>query len=83
MLGIETLYELQTFFNAELQSTLNSMTNSDSGRLLDNRVNGFLICLQDRLLTVKPSFKCACGGVQGSVLDYRSAANRTSAMGTD
>ena len=49
------MIELKNFFDEQLRLTVASIGQSDSDRLVKNKVNGFLIGLQDKLLEIKPS----------------------------
>ena len=54
----ETLVELKNYFDDQLQLTLNSIGKGDSDRLVKNKVNGFIIAIQDKLLEIKPKLMC-------------------------
>ena len=54
----ETLVDLKSYFDEQLSLTLNSIGEGDSERLVKNKVNGFIIALQDKLLEIKPKLMC-------------------------
>ena len=59
---VETLIGLKQFFDSEMEHTLTGIRPSDSDRLLKNKVSGFLLTLQDKLLEMKPKMMCTgCG----------------------
>jgi len=61
-LTAESLIELKQFFDKNLDKTLSSLRSNDSDRLVKNKINGFLISLQDRLFDLKPKLMCnGCG----------------------
>ena len=65
MLTTETLVDLKQYFDEQLQLTLNSIGEGDSERLVKNKVNGFIIALQDKLIEIKPKLMCSgCGMVK-------------------
>ena len=44
--------------------TIDSIKPTDSDRLLKNKITGFIITLQDRLLELKPKLMCnGCGRI--------------------
>ena len=45
LLNTETLIELKNFFDEQLRLTVASIGQTDSDRLVKNKVNGFLIGL--------------------------------------
>ena len=66
-LTTESLLELKIFFNSQLEATLMTMRTNDSDRLRKNKINGFLIALQDRLFELKPKLMCSgCGMAHGT-----------------
>ena len=61
-LTVDALLQLKTFFDENFQATLSSLNATDSDRLVRNKINGFVISLQDRLFKLKPKNKCqGCG----------------------
>ena len=58
LLSTETLIDLKNYFDNQFKQTLNSIGDGDSERLVKNKVNGFLIGLQDKLLEIKPKLNC-------------------------
>ena len=67
MLDYETLIDLKAFFDrshSELIKYINNISTSKSKqRLVDNRVQGFLIAIQDRIFEMSPELQCqGCGG---------------------
>ena len=43
---------------------INAIKPTDSDRLVKNKINGFIIALQDRLFELKPKLMCnGCGRV--------------------
>lgn len=58
MISLETLIELKNYFEENLDQTVRSIGKSDSDRLIKNKVEGFLITLQDKLFEIIPSIKC-------------------------
>ena len=65
LLNTETLIDLKNFFDEQLQRTIESIGQGDSDRLIKNKVNGFLIGLQDKMLDIKPKLMCqGCGMVK-------------------
>ena len=66
MTGVEALLELKTFFDETMNTTLKSITNKASDRLIKNKIEGLLIGLQDKIFEIKPSFRCtSCGNARG------------------
>ena len=74
LLTTDSLLELKIFFNTQLEATLMSMRSNDSDRLRRNKINGFLIILQDRLFEMKPKLMCnGCG--KADVSEENSESN--------
>ena len=63
LLNTETLVDLKNFFDEQWQRTIDSIGRGDSDRLIKNKVNGFLIGLQDKLLEIKPKLLRQGGGM--------------------
>lgn len=60
----ETLIDLKQYFDSQLETTLNAIRATDSERLLKNKINGFIIAIQDKLFELKPKLMCnGCGRV--------------------
>ena len=57
-LSADTLIQLKSFFDEQLNSTLVSLKTNDSDRLIRNKINGFIIALQDRIFELKPKLRC-------------------------
>ena len=58
----ESLFELKKFFDKQLETTFSSLKVTDSDRLRRNKINGFLIILQDKMFELKPKLMCStCG----------------------
>ena len=57
-LTVETLHNLKQYFESQLELTLSSIRPTDSGRLLKNKITGFILALQDRLVELKPNLMC-------------------------
>lgn len=47
---VETLLELKEFFDINFDATISSLRKFDSEKLIHNKVNRFLIALEDRLV---------------------------------
>lgn len=61
-LTTDALLQLKVFFDSQIQITLQSLKPTDSDRLKRNKINGFLITLQDKLFEIKPKLMChTCG----------------------
>ena len=63
LLNTETLINLKAFFDDQLKRTIDSIGQGDSDRLIKNKVNGFLIALQDKLLEIKPKLLQQAAGL--------------------
>ena len=50
ILSTDTLVEIKEFFDSQLEITLNQINEGDSERLIKNKVNGFILAIQDKLL---------------------------------
>ena len=56
------LVELKQFFDTQFELTQASLREGDSERLIKNKINGFIIALQDKLFELKPNLMCSgCG----------------------
>ena len=64
MISIETLIDLKNFFEDNLDQTIKTISKNDSERLLKNKIEGFLISLQDKIFELNPQLKCSCGGAR-------------------
>ena len=61
-LSADSLLQLKSYFDEQLEATLASLRRTDSDRLVKNKINGFLIGLQDKLFEFKPKLMCNnCG----------------------
>lgn len=81
---METLLDLKKFFETQLEVTLSLIKAHDSERLRKNKVNGFIIALQDKLIEIKPKLRCAgCGkAANGFLGDASSISGRETSMST-
>ena len=62
LLTTESLFELKHYFDEQLEATLGAIKSQDSERLIKNKINGFIIAIQDRLFELKPKLMCnGCG----------------------
>ena len=67
-LTTESLFDFKQYFDVQMESTLSSLTAMDSDRLIKNKINGFLIAIQDKLFELKPKLMCnGCGLVAGDM----------------
>ena len=53
-LTIETLNEFKQYFDAQMEMTLATISSKDSDRLVKNKINGFFIAIQDKMIELNP-----------------------------
>lgn len=63
-LTTETLFDFKMYFDSQLEATVSAIMENDSERLIKNKINGFLIAIQDKLFQIKPKLQCnGCGKI--------------------
>ena len=45
MLTTESLFDLKQYFDSQFEATLSAIKDTDSDRLVKNKINGFIIAL--------------------------------------
>ena len=70
MMTRTSLFDLKQYFDTQFEQTVAAIKTTDSDRLVKNKINGFIIELQDKLFELKPKLKCiGCGGAgEGSTI---------------
>ena len=74
LMTTESLFGLKQYFDSQFEHTMAAIQTTDSDRLVKNKINGFIISIQDKLFELKPKLQCnGCGGVgQGSSMSQVS-----------
>ena len=69
MMTTESLFDLKQYFDTQFEHTLAALKTTDSDRLVKNKINGFIIAIQDKLFEFKPKLQCngGCGGVAAAM----------------
>ena len=62
MLTTESLFDLIQYFDSQFEATLAAIKDTDSDRLVKNKINGFIIAIQDKLFELKPKLRPGYGG---------------------
>ena len=74
-LTIETLNEFKQYFDAQMEMTLATITSKDSDRLIKNKINGFFIAIQDKMIELNPKVKKGFGGGPGASVSNASVSH--------